>query len=295
MRDPNQMGSDGEMGRDIDLDGRRPDDFGPESVGPGDRGHDGSRLDGLGPDDFVRQDFAYRLAGLRQAFKDRFGRPLTITGTDTAEHVRLHGRGLAAEIRTHGLNPEHVDWLRDQTNAVGLNGRDYSWVTRPVTTSTGVRLTGPHFHVDYGNHREYGAVLSHKALPSVGEGGQGRASQDPVTTTADDEQRQGGRTGASTITEEAGRGTEDSRGLQTFGSAGAGRGTEDSRGLQTFGSAGAGRGTEDSRGLQTFGSAGAGRGTEDSRGLQTFGSAGAGSAAPSTGYEVPAAPRRRTV
>ena len=254
MQDPNQTGSNRKAGIDValddpTLDNRRLDD----------RRLDGFRLDDMGPDDLARQDFAYRLAGLRQAFQNRFGRPLTITGTDTAEHVRLHGRGLAADIRTHGLNPEHLDWLRDQTNALGLNGRDYSWLTRPVTTSTGVRLTGPHFHVDYGNHREYGAVLSHKALPSVGEGGQGRASQDPVTTTADDEQRQGGRTGASTITEEARRGMEDLRGLQTFGSAGAGRGME------------------------------------DSRALLTFGSAGAGSAAPSTGYQVPATPRRRTV
>src|SRR5262249_13472869 len=96
------------------------------------------------------EDFGYRLAQLRQGFESRFGRPLTISGTDTADHVRLHGRGMAADIRTHGLGPQHLDWLRHQTQQLGLTCRDYSWLTRPLTTSTGVRLTGPHFHVHYG-------------------------------------------------------------------------------------------------------------------------------------------------
>src|SRR5713226_5944061 len=87
-------------------------------------------------EDLAREDFGYRLAQLKDGFQSRFGKPLTITGTDTAEHVRLHGRGRAVDIRTHGLGGEHLDWLRDQAQGLGLNGRDYSSLTRPVTTST---------------------------------------------------------------------------------------------------------------------------------------------------------------
>jgi len=114
----------------------------------------------VGPEDLAREDFGYRLAQLSQGFENRFGRALTITGTDTPEHVRLHGRGMAADIRTHGLGPEHLDWLRQQTQQLGLTGRDYSWLTGPVTTSTGVRLTGPHFHVHYGGGGDYRVVPS---------------------------------------------------------------------------------------------------------------------------------------
>jgi len=114
----------------------------------------------FGPEDLAREDFGYRLAQLNRGFENRFGRPLTITGTDTAEHLRLHGPGMAADIRTHGLGPEHLDWLREQTQQLDLTGRDYSWLTGPATTSTGVRLTGPPFHVHYGGGGDYGAVPS---------------------------------------------------------------------------------------------------------------------------------------
>jgi hypothetical protein len=182
MQDPNRIGNDTRSARDAELG-----DLGFDDVGFDDTG-----FDDLGFDDLARQDFADRLAWLKQGFQNRFGMPLTITGTDTAEHVRLHGRGLAADIRTHGLSPEHLDWLRDQANGLGLNGRDYSWLTRPVTTSTGVRLTGPHFHLDYGDHSDYGAV------PALDQSAQRQGDPMPIGPGANDPTQSGRDYGTAT-------------------------------------------------------------------------------------------------
>jgi hypothetical protein len=138
-------------------------------------------------DELSRQDFGDRVGQLMQGFQNRFGKSLTITGTDTADHIRLYGRGLAADIRTHGLGREHLDWLGDQTKELGLSGRDYSWLTGPVTTSTGVRLTGPHFHVDYGgDESDYGAV------PPVKQGWRSPGGQGLVKASSQDLKQAGG-------------------------------------------------------------------------------------------------------
>src|SRR5262249_13782854 len=111
------------------------------------------------------------------------GRPLTITGADTPEHLRLHGRGMAADIRTHGLGSEQLDWLRQQSQQLGLSAKDYSGLTGPVTTSTGVRLTGPHFHVHYG-----GADDS-ADLPPAAQDPQSSAGQSLIKASAKDPQQ----------------------------------------------------------------------------------------------------------
>lgn len=82
---------------------------------------------------------------LDQEFKTQFGRPLRFTGRDTPVHIRLHGKAGARDIGSKELSEEEAQFVLKRGSELKLKMRDFRQA-KPHTTSTGVRITGPHIH-----------------------------------------------------------------------------------------------------------------------------------------------------
>lgn len=85
---------------------------------------------------------------LDSEFQQTFGRPLRITGRDTPEHIRLHGKGSARDAGARDMSGDEVRFVLKRSRELGLEARDFSKVLKPYTTSTGVRISGPHVHMN---------------------------------------------------------------------------------------------------------------------------------------------------
>jgi hypothetical protein len=84
---------------------------------------------------------------LDSQFSSRFGRSLFVTAGDNAEHRKLHPGG-ARDIRAKDLSDDERKFVVGTARGLGLNVRDYSWVKQPYTTPTGIKISGPHIHLD---------------------------------------------------------------------------------------------------------------------------------------------------
>jgi hypothetical protein len=102
-------------------------------------------------------DFQRRFNELRNNFRGKYGRDMTLTGADHGEHTRLYGRGSAYDIRVRDLNREQVNYIIATGNKLGLRIKDFStWdkvaahnarslsLGRPLDTYA----TGIHLHID---------------------------------------------------------------------------------------------------------------------------------------------------
>lgn len=102
-------------------------------------------------------DFQLRFNELRESFRGKYGRDMTLTGADHGEHTRLYGRGSAYDIRVRDLNREQVDYIISAGSKLGLRIKDFStWdkvaahnarsssLGRPLDTYA----TGIHLHID---------------------------------------------------------------------------------------------------------------------------------------------------
>jgi hypothetical protein len=113
----------------------------------------------LGPTDgpLTVAEFQKRFAILRDAFKEKYNRDITLTGADHGEHRRLYGRGSAYDIRTRDLTREQVNFIIARGATLGLRIKDFStWekvaahnartyaLGRPLDTLA----TGVHLHID---------------------------------------------------------------------------------------------------------------------------------------------------
>lgn len=103
---------------------------------------------------------------LDSEFQKTYGRPLRFTGRDTKTHIRLHGAGQARDIGVRELSGDELKFILKRGPELGLNLKDYS-KARPHTTSTGVKITGPHVHAQRGKPKvggnsadPYAAILS---------------------------------------------------------------------------------------------------------------------------------------
>lgn len=101
--------------------------------------------------------FQQRFGELRKRFEEKYGRVITLTGADHAEHRRLYGSGSAYDIRVRDLTREQVGYIIATGDALGLHIKDFStWESvaahnarsrmlgRPVDTLA----TGVHLHID---------------------------------------------------------------------------------------------------------------------------------------------------
>jgi len=101
--------------------------------------------------------FQSKFIDLRARFQEKYGRDLTITGADHAEHRRLYGSGSAYDIRVRDLTREQVKFIIATGSGLGLRIKDFStWESvaahnartlmlgRPLDTLA----TGVHLHID---------------------------------------------------------------------------------------------------------------------------------------------------
>jgi hypothetical protein len=101
--------------------------------------------------------FQRRFAELRKQFNQKYGREITLTGADHAEHRRLYGPGSAFDIRVRDLTREQVNFIVATGSRLGLRIKDFStWdrvqshnartfaLGRPLDTLA----TGIHLHID---------------------------------------------------------------------------------------------------------------------------------------------------
>jgi hypothetical protein len=94
---------------------------------------------------------------LRSRFQEKYGRDLTITGADHAEHRRLYGSGSAYDIRVRDLTREQVKFIIATGSALGLRIKDFStWESLAAHNARTLMLgrpldtlaTGVHLHID---------------------------------------------------------------------------------------------------------------------------------------------------
>lgn len=103
------------------------------------------------------ETFQRRFAELRKRYREKYGRDLTLTGADHAEHRRLYGSGSAYDIRVRDLTREQVGFIIATGSGLGLRIKDFStWESvaahnartlllgRPLDTLA----TGVHLHLD---------------------------------------------------------------------------------------------------------------------------------------------------
>lgn len=102
---------------------------------------------------------------LDSEFHQKFGRPLRFTGKDTPIHVKLHGAGKARDIGARDMTGDEVRFVVQRSKELGLNSRFFP---KAMTTSTGVKITGPHVHtdVDGKGSNPYAALLSGQSAPA---------------------------------------------------------------------------------------------------------------------------------
>jgi hypothetical protein len=123
--------------------------------------------------------FQSRFGELRKRFEETFGREITLTGADHAEHRRLYGSGSAYDIRVRDLTREQVKFIIGTGSALGLRIKDFStWEsvaahnarTRMLGRSLDTLATGVHLHIDrmVGKKQTVVAVPVVKASPRQG-------------------------------------------------------------------------------------------------------------------------------
>jgi hypothetical protein len=101
--------------------------------------------------------FRERFAELRNRFRNKFGRDITLTGADHSEHRRLYGIGSAFDIRARDLNTQQIKFIISVGSDLGLRVKDFSSedkvaahnarvfsLGRPLDTLA----TGVHLHID---------------------------------------------------------------------------------------------------------------------------------------------------
>ena len=102
-------------------------------------------------------EFQRRFAVLRNAFREKYDRDITLTGADHWEHRRLYGLGSAFDIRVRDLTREQVSFIIEKGNELGLRIKDFStWGQVAAHNSRSARLgrpsdtyaTGIHLHID---------------------------------------------------------------------------------------------------------------------------------------------------
>jgi hypothetical protein len=102
-------------------------------------------------------EFQRRFAELRNRFREKYDRDITLTGADHGEHRRLYGRGSAFDVRARDLTREQVRFIIAAGNSLGLRIKDFStwdkvaahnartlFLGRPLDTLA----TGIHLHID---------------------------------------------------------------------------------------------------------------------------------------------------
>jgi len=109
------------------------------------------------------EQFAAGFAAVQAEFTSRFGKALTITGSDHSEHLSLYGRGGALDLRSSTLRPEQVQFVIATARAQGIRVKDFSQdaVLRAqiaAAIKAGLREragTGLHLHIDrFANRRD---------------------------------------------------------------------------------------------------------------------------------------------
>ncbi|HSB11158.1 MAG TPA: hypothetical protein VLM38_16840 [Blastocatellia bacterium] len=101
--------------------------------------------------------FQTRFAELQRRFSEKYGREITLTGADHAEHRRLYGSGSAYDIRVRDLTREQVNFIIANGRGLGLRIKDFStWESvaahnarsRMLGRPSDTLATGVHLHID---------------------------------------------------------------------------------------------------------------------------------------------------
>ena len=127
----------------------------------------------IGP--LTTDEFQRRFGELRNSFREKYGREITLTGADHGEHRRLYGRGSAYDIRVRDLTREQVRFIIATGQKLGLRIKDFStWdkvayhntrsfmLGRPQDTYA----TGVHLHIDRMAKAQKGRVTTTPAVTS---------------------------------------------------------------------------------------------------------------------------------
>lgn len=101
-------------------------------------------------------EFARRFESVQQQFQARFGRRITVTGRDHAEHLSLYGSGGALDLRVRDLSREQIDFAIQALRAEGIRVKDFSTdqvLQAQVASARRAGLhdragTGLHLHID---------------------------------------------------------------------------------------------------------------------------------------------------
>lgn len=83
---------------------------------------------------------------LNKRFQSQFGRPLRISG-DLSNNP-AHKSADQYDVGTRELSDEQRRWVLLYGPRYGLRVRDFSRVRQPVTLPSGVKITGPHLHIE---------------------------------------------------------------------------------------------------------------------------------------------------
>jgi len=107
--------------------------------------------------DLLSAAFLTRVSELQRRFKDKFGRPFTLTGRDTGVHSRLYGPGHAADVRVSDLSASQVQFIVDNGRALNMRVLDFSTYDRVMQHNmrvmslgrpTDTLATGIHVHLN---------------------------------------------------------------------------------------------------------------------------------------------------
>jgi hypothetical protein len=86
---------------------------------------------------------------LGKDFQTKYGRSWEVTGgADTPPHQKFR-QGKARDVRSRTLKREEIDFVISRGAELGLRVKDFSNLTGPMTSSTGVQFTGPHLHIEH--------------------------------------------------------------------------------------------------------------------------------------------------
>ena len=108
-------------------------------------------------------NFATRFQEVQRVFNTRYAKPVTVTGSDHAEHLSLYGRGGAIDLRTKDLSGDEVRFLINEFKSRGIRVKDFSAdsiLQRQINSAIKAGLvdragTGLHLHVDrFANRRD---------------------------------------------------------------------------------------------------------------------------------------------
>ncbi|HEX2203001.1 MAG TPA: hypothetical protein VHG91_06875, partial [Longimicrobium sp.] len=108
-------------------------------------------------------EFAAGVKAVQAEFQARYGRTITVTGGDHAEHVSLYGRGGALDLRVRDLSREQIAFAVQAFRARGIRVKDFSdddVLQRQIASAKAAGLldrasTGLHLHIDrFANRRD---------------------------------------------------------------------------------------------------------------------------------------------